>query len=139
MKNNGDIFQTSFLTTSAPSQSPANNMKGTNNNNRATIFFILVIIDFVSQYTKLIARRIRENLVFSDILSPDSEMDVIMKNSPAVIILSGGPRSVNDKLSPSINEALLQVDIPGPKVSYGIIKINKTENTFSPTLTEKQS
>ena len=40
MKNNGDIFQTSFLTTSAPFQSPANNMKGTNNNNRASKFFI---------------------------------------------------------------------------------------------------
>ena len=67
----------------------------------------VVIIDFGSQYTKLIARRIRENLVFSEILSPDSEMNVIMKNSPAAIILSGGPRSVNDKSSPSINESII--------------------------------
>ena len=80
----------------------------------------IVIIDFGSQYTKLIARRIRENLVFSEILSPDSEMNVIMKNSPAAIILSGGPRSVNDKLSPSVNEALFYVDIPILGICYGL-------------------
>ena len=56
----------------------------------------VVIIDFGSQYTKLIARRIRENMVFSEILSPESDMYTIMKNSPAAIILSGGPNSVND-------------------------------------------
>jgi hypothetical protein len=42
MKNNGDIFQTSFLTTSAPSQSPANNKNGTKNNIRESNFFILI-------------------------------------------------------------------------------------------------
>ena len=80
----------------------------------------VVIIDFGSQYTKLIARRIRENLVFSEILSPESEIHTIMKNSPAAIILSGGPRSVNDKSSPSINEALLQADIPILGICYGL-------------------
>ena len=72
----------------------------------------VVIIDFGSQYTKLIARRIRENLVFSEILSPDSKMNVIMKNSPSAIILSGGPRSVNDASTSSINKALFKADIP---------------------------
>ena len=52
----------------------------------------VVIIDFGSQYTKLIARRIREKKVFSEILPPNSHMDKIMINSPAAIILSGGPR-----------------------------------------------
>jgi hypothetical protein len=42
MKNNGDIFQTSFLTTSAPSQSPQNNKNGTKNNIRESNFFILI-------------------------------------------------------------------------------------------------
>ena len=80
----------------------------------------IVIIDFGSQYTKLIARRIRENFVFSEILSPDSEINVIMKNSPSAIILSGGPKSVNDKSSPSINEALFQADIPILGICYGL-------------------
>ena len=80
----------------------------------------VVIIDFGSQYTKLIARRIRENLVFSEILPPDSKMDVIMNHSPAAIILSGGPRSVNDESSPSLNKALLQLDIPILGICYGL-------------------
>ncbi len=80
----------------------------------------VVIIDFGSQYTKLIARRIRENLVFSEIVSPDSELNVIMKHSPAAIILSGGPRSVNDESSPSFNKALFEVDIPILGICYGL-------------------
>ena len=80
----------------------------------------VVIIDFGSQYTKLIARRIRENLVFSEILSPDSEIHEIMKNYPAAIILSGGPRSVNDISSPSLNKDLLKVNIPILGICYGL-------------------
>ena len=80
----------------------------------------VVIIDFGSQYTKLIARRIREHLVFSEIMSPESELHEIMKNSPAAIILSGGPRSVNDKLPPSVNEELFKVDIPILGICYGL-------------------
>ena len=80
----------------------------------------VVIIDFGSQYTKLIARRIRENLVFSEIVSPDSGLNVILKNSPAAIILSGGPTSVNDKSSPSFNKALFKIDIPILGICYGL-------------------
>ena len=72
----------------------------------------VVIIDFGSQYTKLIARRIRENMVFSEILSPESDTDTIMKNSPAAIILSGGPRSVNDNSLLSFNKAIFELNIP---------------------------
>ena len=70
----------------------------------------VVIIDFGSQYTKLIARRIRENMVFSEILSPQSDMDTIMKNSPAAIILSGGPKSVNDNSALSYNKAIFEIE-----------------------------
>ena len=71
----------------------------------------VVIIDFGSQYTKLIARRIREHKVFSEILSPESDIDTIMKNAPAAIILSGGPRSVNDNSVLSYNKAIFELNI----------------------------
>ena len=85
----------------------------------------VVIIDFGSQYTKLIARRIRENMVFSEILSPDSAIDTIMKNSPAAIILSGGPNSVNDNSIANFNEAILRADIPILGICYGLQLIVK--------------
>ena len=80
----------------------------------------VVIIDFGSQYTKLIARRIRENMVFSEILSPQSDMHTIMKNSPAAIILSGGPKSVNDNTASSYNKAIFESNIPILGICYGL-------------------
>ena len=85
----------------------------------------VVIIDFGSQYTKLIARRIREKKVFSEILPPNSHMDKIMINSPAAIILSGGPRSVNDISGLSYNKELFQVEIPILGICYGLQLIVK--------------
>ena len=85
----------------------------------------VVIIDFGSQYTKLIARRIRENMVFSEILSPQSDMHTIMKNSPAAIILSGGPKSVNDNTASSYNKAIFELNIPILGICYGLQLIVK--------------
>ena len=80
----------------------------------------VVIIDFGSQYTKLIARRVRENSVFSEIVSPDKAMDVIMKNFPAAVILSGGPRSVNDSETLGIDKKLFELNIPILGICYGL-------------------
>ena len=80
----------------------------------------VVIIDFGSQYTKLIARRIRENSVYSEILSPDTKINVIMKNSPAAVILSGGPKSVNDNEAPTFDKKLLELNIPILGICYGL-------------------
>ena len=85
----------------------------------------VVIIDFGSQYTKLIARRIRENKVFSEILSPDSDMQTIMKNTPAAIILSGGPKSVNDASELGYNQAIFESKIPILGICYGFQLIVK--------------
>ena len=54
----------------------------------------VVILDFGSQYTQLIARRVRENNVFSEILSSDTKLNEIINRNPAAIILSGGPSSI---------------------------------------------
>src|SRR5262249_59859732 len=54
----------------------------------------VVVLDFGSQYTQLIARRIREARVFSVVLPPSATGEEIRRHSPAGIILSGGPQSV---------------------------------------------
>ena len=54
----------------------------------------VLILDFGSQYTQLIARRVRENNVFSEILSSDISLKTIVSKKPKAIILSGGPASV---------------------------------------------
>ena len=80
----------------------------------------VVIIDFGSQYTKLIARRIRENLVFSEILSPLSDIHTIMQNDPAAIVLSGGPNSVNDHTLFRYNKSIFELSIPILGICYGL-------------------
>tara|TARA_Y100000994_G_scaffold208550_1_gene181540 strand:+ start:3612 stop:5150 length:1539 start_codon:yes stop_codon:yes gene_type:complete len=80
----------------------------------------IAIIDYGSQYTQLIARRVRELNVYSIILPHDfKESDVNFKDIKG-IILSGGPSSVYDKSSPKLNLNLLSHDIPILGVCYGL-------------------
>src|ERR1700752_2159876 len=60
----------------------------------------IVVLDFGGQYTQLIARRVREQQVFSAILPCTASLEEIRKLEPAGIILSGGPSSVYDKDAP---------------------------------------
>ncbi|MBA65226.1 MAG: glutamine-hydrolyzing GMP synthase [Candidatus Marinimicrobia bacterium] len=80
----------------------------------------VVIIDFGSQYTKLIARRVREKHVYSEIFSPDTKIENILKNNPKAIILSGGPSSVNDRTAPNFDKKILQSKIPVLGICYGL-------------------
>ena len=66
----------------------------------------ILVLDFGAQYTQLIARRIREQNVYSEILPPDTSCTDIMKRSPKAIILSGGPCSVYEKSSPGYDRDL---------------------------------
>ena len=72
----------------------------------------VIILDFGSQYTQLIARKIRELNVFSHILPHDIPLDDIMVYEPKGIILSGGPSSVYEKNAPSYNKEILNIDLP---------------------------
>ena len=77
----------------------------------------VIILDFGSQYTQLIARRVREAGVYCEILPFDSSLDDIKKRTPKGLILSGGPSSVYDKNSPKPQPKLLQsVDCPVPGI-----------------------
>ena len=79
----------------------------------------ILIIDFGSQFTQLIARRIRELKVFCEII-PFNNIDSYLKNkTPKGMILSGGPASVRSKMSPKISREILNKKIPILGICYG--------------------
>jgi len=80
----------------------------------------IVILDFGSQYSQLIARRVRENGVYSLIVRHDIAPDEVEKLLPKGIILSGGPASVCDAGSPRCNPSILKGDIPVLGICYGM-------------------
>jgi GMP synthase (glutamine-hydrolysing) len=80
----------------------------------------IVVLDFGSQFTQLIARRLRELSVFSEILPPSTPAAEIAKRKPAGIILSGGPKSVSEPGAPHSDPALLTTGLPVLGVCYGM-------------------
>ena len=80
----------------------------------------VLIIDFGSQYTQLIARRVREAHVYCEIHPPNRSVDWIREWGPAGIILSGGPNSVYGENVPTADPALLRLGIPVLGVCYGM-------------------
>jgi GMP synthase (glutamine-hydrolysing) len=79
-----------------------------------------VILDFGSQYTQLIARRIREFNVFSVVLPCTASMDKIMSYAPKGIVLSGGPSSVYDETAPKADPKVLETGLPVLGICYGL-------------------
>ncbi len=80
----------------------------------------IVILDFGSQYTQLIARRIRELKVFSAVLPCTASLEEIKSYHPAGIVLSGGPCSVYDDDAPPADERVLSLGLPVLGVCYGL-------------------
>ncbi len=80
----------------------------------------ILILDFGSQYTQLIARRIREIGVFSEIERFDYPIEKITQNKPKGIILSGGPSSVYEDNSPQVDKTLFKLGIPVLGICYGL-------------------
>jgi len=80
----------------------------------------IVVIDFGSQYTKLIARRIRELGVFSVILPFYTPVNDILNESPKGIVLSGGPYSIYKDGSPNIDDKIFEANIPILGICYGM-------------------
>ena len=80
----------------------------------------ILVLDFGSQYTQLIARRIRELNVFSVILPWDISKEKIASLNPAGIILSGGPESVTKNNTPRIPEIIFELEIPILGICYGM-------------------
>jgi GMP synthase (glutamine-hydrolysing) len=80
----------------------------------------ILILDFGSQYTQLIARRVREIGVFSEIRAFDMTLEEIVAQQPRGIILAGGPESVTDGESPRAPEGLFELGIPVLGICYGM-------------------
>ncbi|HEX7498229.1 MAG TPA: glutamine-hydrolyzing GMP synthase [Candidatus Limnocylindrales bacterium] len=80
----------------------------------------VVVLDFGSQYSQLIARRVRELNVYSELLPFDTPWSVIAARKPAAVILSGGPASVYEPGSPHPDPALWSGGIPILGICYGL-------------------
>lgn len=85
----------------------------------------ILIIDFGSQYVQLIARRIREHRVLSQVVTPDISIEKIKKINPKGIIFSGGPSSVYDKNSPTATIDIFKLNTPILGICYGMQLIGK--------------
>jgi GMP synthase (glutamine-hydrolysing) len=81
---------------------------------------MIVILDFGSQYSELIARRIRETQVYSEVLSYRTSVEQLQQLNPAGIILSGGPNSVYDPGAPQSDPGIWDMGIPILGVCYGM-------------------
>jgi GMP synthase (glutamine-hydrolysing) len=80
----------------------------------------VLIIDFGSQYTQLIARKVRESGIYCEIYPFSSRIEKIKDFNPAAIILSGGPSSVYDKGAPLISNEIFKIDVPFLGICYGM-------------------
>jgi GMP synthase (glutamine-hydrolysing) len=83
----------------------------------------ILILDFGSQYTQVIARRIRECQVYSEIVRFDTPAAEIVAIKPNGIILSGGPASVYDKGAPQIDPGIFSLGIPVLGICYGLMQM----------------
>jgi len=80
----------------------------------------IVVLDFGSQFTQLIARRLRELSVYSEILPFDTSMADIERRRPAGVILSGGPRSVSEPGAPRCDARVFDMGLPVLGICYGM-------------------
>jgi len=80
----------------------------------------VLILDYGSQYTQLIARRVREAGVYSEIHPCTLDANALKAIAPKAVILSGGPASVLDEDSPRLNPAILELGVPVLGICYGM-------------------
>ncbi len=83
----------------------------------------IIVLDFGSQYTQLIARRLREERVYCEILPYYTTVEAIRKKNPRGIILSGGPSSVYNKDAYEVDQDIYHLDIPILGICYGMQRI----------------
>ena len=80
----------------------------------------VLVLDFGSQYTQLIARRIREQKVYSVVHPCDYSIDLIRELAPKAIVLSGGPQSVYAENAPYCSREVFELGVPILGICYGM-------------------
>ena len=80
----------------------------------------ILVLDFGSQFTQLIARRLRELSVYSEILPFDTSLDAIRAKHPRGLILSGGPSSVREDGAPRPDPSIFELGVPTLGICYGM-------------------
>ena len=81
---------------------------------------MIVVLDFGGQYAQLIARRVREARVYSELIPYDTPVEEILARKPKGIILSGGPNSVYGEGAPRVDSGLFGLDVPTLGICYGM-------------------
>ena len=81
---------------------------------------MILVLDFGGQYAQLIARRVREARVYSELIPHDTPVEEIRQRNTEGIILSGGPNSVYEDGAPRIDPAIFDLDIPVLGICYGM-------------------
>lgn len=81
---------------------------------------LILIIDFYGQYNQLIARRVRECNVYSEIVPYTTSIEKIKEKNPKGIIFTGGPASVYEDNAPSISKEIFELGIPVLGICYGM-------------------
>jgi GMP synthase (glutamine-hydrolysing) len=79
----------------------------------------VLVVDFGAQYAQLIARRVREARVYSEIVPHTITAAEVSAKNPAAIVLSGGPSSVYEDGAPTLDPAILELGIPVFGICYG--------------------
>jgi GMP synthase (glutamine-hydrolysing) len=82
---------------------------------------LVLVVDYGAQYAQLIARRVREARVYSEIVPHHMPVEQMLARKPAAIILSGGPSSVYDPGAPQIDPTLVESDVPVFGICYGFM------------------
>ncbi|GAA1481728.1 glutamine-hydrolyzing GMP synthase [Gordonia sinesedis] len=79
----------------------------------------VLVVDFGAQYAQLIARRVREARIYSEVIAHDAPIEEFVARNPVALVLSGGPSSVYADDAPSLDPAILDLDVPVFGICYG--------------------
>ncbi|WP_181188218.1 glutamine-hydrolyzing GMP synthase [Actinopolyspora mortivallis] len=85
----------------------------------------VLVVDFGAQYAQLIARRIREAQIYSEVVPHSTPVEEMLRRDPAAIVLSGGPSSVYEQDAPQVDETLFRSGVPVFGICYGFQAMTK--------------